>query len=309
MRRPAGEALWLLALAAFAAIMGALLFSGDILLYLAPRMIPAVWFGLAVLVTLTAHQAVHALRVWRNGGEDRPVRAGTLLFFIPVLLILTGTPNKDTYGTLPNQNVKMLGVASESTADTAQDSASAQPSPEPSEQPDDPRETAQSVQPSAAASSQADVETEGKTQEETADSVEVIDAADALPCVLADGEAGFDVSADLFSDYLYEPLEEMAGRTITLYGFVYKDDSFPEDTILISRLYISCCAADASIVGFHVKVADANAFEEDEWIRVEGTVEAFSLEYCGSRYDFPILTGGTVIRCDEPDAQAVYIYP
>jgi hypothetical protein len=49
MRKAVGEVLWLLVLGAVTVIMGWLLFSGDILLYLAPRMVPMVWFGAFVL--------------------------------------------------------------------------------------------------------------------------------------------------------------------------------------------------------------------------------------------------------------------
>jgi putative membrane protein len=94
-----------------------------------------------------------------------------------------------------------------------------------------------------------------------------------------------------------------------MYGFVYKDESFPENTILVSRLLITCCAADATLVGFHVKVENADDFVEDEWIEVTGAVDKFKLNYYGKEYEFPIITDGTVIKCEKPELSDWYVYP
>ena len=48
-----------------------------------------------------------------------------------------------------------------------------------------------------------------------------------------------------FREYLHNTLEELVGKTVTVYGFVYSDDAFPENTVLVARMMITCCAADA----------------------------------------------------------------
>ena len=130
-----------------------------------------------------------------------------------------------------------------------------------------------------------------------------------MPCVLEDEHAIYDSKADLFSDYLHNTVEELAGRTITVYGFVYADESFPDNTVLVARLMISCCAADASIVGFHMQVEEGVALAQSEWIRVTGNIQSISLPYYGAVCDFPVLTNGIIVRCDTPDVDDVYIYP
>lgn len=301
MRRLYGEILWLILLAAVAAIMAGLLAGGDILLYLAPRMTPAVWFGAAVLVILAGHQSVRVIRAWKRRGEETGTHRfmGSLVFTIPVVLFLTATPNESTSSTLTNRNVKVLGLAA--ATESAVPSPAPQASPEPKTQ-----APASSARPAATASPQPRNTPEAAAATPAADRV---DPADAAPCALERFRVEYDASADAFTDCLYASADEMEGRTLTLYGFVYKDDTFPENTLLISRMYVSCCAADASLVGFHVRVEDAGQFEKDEWIRVTATVRVFALEYGGGVYDFPLLTGGTVALCETPETEDAYIYP
>ncbi|MBN1776693.1 MAG: TIGR03943 family protein [Clostridiales bacterium] len=258
--------LWLFILMSLTAVLGVALISGNILLYLAPRMVPMVWFGAIVLAGLCVYQGyeiVHCLRSAQTAGKGRP---GMLLFFVPVVFILTAVPDTSTPGSLPNQNVRLVSVTAKNAADTVRED----------------------TEPDEAAGS---------------------DAADCLPCVLEDEHAFFNPSVDLFSDYLFETAEALDGRTVTVYGFVYFDDSFPENTVLVSRLMITCCAADASIVGFHVQTETQDGLELNEWIRVTGTIRIMEIPYYGNDYDLPVLTDGLILRCDAPDIENAYIYP
>lgn len=298
MRNRGAQILWLVILLALVNIMGVLLIGGDILLYLSPRMVPVVWFGFIVLTVLAID---HLWQILMGPScHDRGIRLGSLVFLIPIVLILTVTPNDNTSAALPNQNVKLMSMTKNDALETDEDTVSA--SPLPSQSDEATAGASQSLAPSATSS------TDETVKEET-ESVNTIDASDALPCVFEEGIAAFDASTDKFSDYLYDTPDELSGETVTLYGFVYTDESFPENTVLVSRLFISCCAADASIVGFHVKVENADDFKDDEWICVQGTAEVMKMEYDGVLYDFPILTDGTITRCEQPKAEEAYIYP
>ena len=299
MRRPG--IMWSVVLLIFTCIMGVLLIGGNVLLYLSPRMVPMVWFGFAVFAVLFVHQLFRRYSV--EVRNDNRMRLKNLVFLIPVILVLTVPPNATTSGTLPNKNVQMLSMAGADTPDTEDIS---EPVPSAAVQTAPPG-TTQRPRPSEAMPT--DTPTEDIPEEETETSAAAVEPADALPCRLVDDTVPFDVSADMFDACIYSSATELAGQTMTLYGFVYTDDSFPEDTVMVSRLYIYCCAADATIVGFHVKVEDMSAFEDNEWICVTGTVQAISLAYRGDYYDFPILTDGTVSRCTAPDAEDAYIYP
>ena len=281
MRKLWKELLWFCILFALILVMAYLLISGEVLLFLAPRMVPMVWFGLIVLIILNIYQAFHIVRSARDRQAKGPFKAGMLLFFVPVLLILTVPPDSGTTGSLPNQNVQMISLATQSEA-------AAQPADAKQAEPtaDSPDATLAPVQ-----------------------SISMEEIAGLPACTLMDETAFFNSEADDFREYLYQSIDELVGKTITVYGFVYEDETFPANTVLVARMMISCCAADASIVGFHVKLDGATDLEKNEWIRVTGTVRSFSMPYYGTTYDFPILTDGIILRCDAPDVEDAYIYP
>lgn len=296
MRNRGAQILWLAVLLTVAAAMGILLIGGDILLYLSPRMVPVVWFGFIVMASLAVFQIWQIIAGWKN--HERKIRLGNLIFLIPVILMLTVTPDKNTSGTLPNQNVKLVSMV-KSTPQA--DETVVLPSPTASVEPSS---DAQQTQTSAAPS-----QSPATAAEEQADAADAMLAADAAPCVYKEGTVPFDDATTSFSNMLYASAQDLAGKNVKLCGYVYKDAAFPENTVLLSRLFISCCTADASVVGFHVRVENADDFENDEWVCVQGTIQTFSMDYNGEEYALPILTGGTISRCDAPKADEAYIYP
>jgi putative membrane protein len=284
MNRRSVELLWLLVLAALAVVAGILLFSGDISLYISPRMLPSVWFGFAMLSILAVFQLVRLVRA-RREDFGKGTRLYSLMFLIPLILFVTVTPDQNTAMTLTNPGVTIVGAAQTDTQTPL-------PSPSPAATPE--RSAAPEATP------------EVTPVPTPAPEVTPVDVASLVPCVLTEDDG--ELPADTFGEYIYTPLEELQDQRVTLYGFVYKDDAFPEGTLLISRLLMTCCAADTSLVGFHVCVADAGDFENDEWIEVTGTVRAFTIEYQGEVYTMPILTDGTVVRRSAPTGDP-YVYP
>lgn len=71
---------------------------------------------------------------------------------------------------------------------------------------------------------------------------------------------------------MYDTPELFLGERVTLEGFVYRDEAFDEDSIVLGRLLITCCVADASIAGLYIEPENASDYVTDSWIRVEGTV-------------------------------------
>lgn len=55
-------------------------------------------------------------------------------------------------------------------------------------------------------------------------------------------------------------------------GFVYRDESLPENQFLVSRFVITCCAADAFALGIPVEW-DGEMLEDNVWVKVKGGVE------------------------------------
>ncbi len=288
MSKRSTEILWLLILLALAAITGVLLIFGDIALYLAPRMYPVAWFGFAVLGLLAALQLIRLIKTDRRA-FGHTTRLYGLMFLIPIVLFLTTPPNQGTPQTLTNPNINMLGGAE--LADQTPIPAEPEATP-------------------AAQSAEEFPENATSVPESEADVMpqNIIADIDSLtPCVRMDEAEEY--VADMFADAVYTPVSALEGQRISLHGFVYRDDQFPEGTLLVSRLIITCCVADATLAGFHVRVENAEDFANDEWVDVTGTVAAFLFTYDGEDYTMPILTDGVIRPRKAPPADDAYIYP
>ncbi|WP_322937351.1 TIGR03943 family putative permease subunit [Nocardioides bizhenqiangii] len=84
----------------------------------------------------------------------------------------------------------------------------------------------------------------------------------------------------------------LADVTVRLTGFVSTDSS----GWYVTRLAISCCAADGA--AFRVRVEDADAPPEEQWVTVVGTW----VEGTGTRLgDTPTITATEVAEVDEPE--------
>lgn len=111
---------------------------------------------------------------------------------------------------------------------------------------------------------------------------------------------------DIFGSY-YEALNEnptdYVGRTIQMSGFVFKEDDFNSNQLVLSRFMITHCIADASILGLLTEFEEANTLKEDTWLEIEGVLDVTN--YGG--YEIPVIkaTGWKVI--DEPTEP--YVYP
>jgi uncharacterized repeat protein (TIGR03943 family) len=73
--------------------------------------------------------------------------------------------------------------------------------------------------------------------------------------------------------YSEENVDPYLGEQASVVGFVYFDDRLPNGRFLVSRIILSCCAADGYAVGMIVDWPQAASLEQDAWVRVTGSVE------------------------------------
>ena len=73
-------------------------------------------------------------------------------------------------------------------------------------------------------------------------------------------------------DILSDDLSKMVGKTITTEGFVYREQNFFQDEIIIARFSVTCCVADASVYGIMAK-GDVAHLPKDQWIQVTGKID------------------------------------
>jgi len=72
-------------------------------------------------------------------------------------------------------------------------------------------------------------------------------------------------TVDLFKDNFLD-------KELIISGFVYREDDMKPNQFVISRLAMSCCAADAEPYGFMVESAEANNFATDSWVRIRAKI-------------------------------------
>ena len=83
---------------------------------------------------------------------------------------------------------------------------------------------------------------------------------------------------DILSDGSKAPLQEMLNSKILLKGKVLKSSLLKNDEVVIYRMIITCCAADALPSGVLVKLPGKNQFREQDWVEVEGTMQLLPLD-------------------------------
>lgn len=90
---------------------------------------------------------------------------------------------------------------------------------------------------------------------------------------LATGDLSLaDVAGAVRSDEAMAALSARAGAEVSFIGFVSRQPGMPADEFLLTRFLISCCVADALSVQVRVVGAPPGEFDNDQWVRVTGSL-------------------------------------
>ena len=121
-----------------------------------------------------------------------------------------------------------------------------------------------------------------------------------------ENSSSIDFNDSIFSTYYEEissNIDKYQGRNVSMKGFVYKEEGFSENQLVVSRFLVTHCVADASIIGFLSEFPDAAKIKKDTWIKIEGVIET------GSYLDTPIplLRVSKWEEIEEPEVP--YLYP
>lgn len=108
---------------------------------------------------------------------------------------------------------------------------------------------------------------------------------------------------NLYYEEISKDLNKYIGKTVQLSGFVYKEEGFSNNQLVISRFLVTHSPDDADIVGFLSEFNEASTLSEDTWIEATGTLE--KTNYNGS--ELPQLKITSWKKIDEPDES--YVYP
>lgn len=99
------------------------------------------------------------------------------------------------------------------------------------------------------------------------------------------------------------PAQHFAGEQADVIGFVYRDERFGADEFFLTRFVVSCCVADAAVVGLVVRAPPGANLEADQWIRVTGAFAPGTFEGAA----VPILVADSITPAEIPDHP--YLYP
>ena len=102
-----------------------------------------------------------------------------------------------------------------------------------------------------------------------------------------------DVAAAQTSTDGLRALEARAGERVSFDGFVMRFADTPADEILLTRYIVTCCVADATVAQVRVVGVPAGRFEEDQWVRVTGTIIPLGREV--------LVEAGDVVGISRPD--------
>jgi len=73
-------------------------------------------------------------------------------------------------------------------------------------------------------------------------------------------------------DDIYGNPHKHIGRAINIKGFIYNQKGLNKDEFILSRIVVSCCAADAQLVGILCDYSNEKKFTEGTWVNIEGTL-------------------------------------
>lgn len=96
----------------------------------------------------------------------------------------------------------------------------------------------------------------------------------------------------------------MNGRRVITEGLVYRPAIMPPNYLTLFRFAIFCCAADALPVWVFVEWEGVEAFSDEDWIQVTGTVTIVNF----NGMDVPVIKADSMVRRRAPSPGEQYLF-
>jgi len=68
-------------------------------------------------------------------------------------------------------------------------------------------------------------------------------------------------------------VDNFQGKSIKITGFVYREDGLPNNQFIIGRMAMTHCIADISPYGIITEAANAGQYANDSWVTITGTID------------------------------------
>lgn len=315
-------------------LIGFLMATGKAGIYLHPKMGKYLIFAFVILLTV---DVLWVVRLFSGKEKPRKFKMSYLIFVLPLMVGImnpnqisgavlqnktvsvmqsmasnnkvpepvTATQEEETTPVTPEATTTALEAVTEAAVQSQSQTEAEVENAPPTSQEATTVSASEVQEKEAAPETQTEKATEAQTQEVT--ETEAPPATESVPLKQI-GDKGDDPFYDLMTSIYTNP-DLWMGEAVSVEGFVFREEGYHGDTLVLSRLVMACCAADAYVVGLFVKDPAVKDLPNDGWFKIEGVIaqEAIYNPFTES-YDMNPVIKPTTITAIEPYATP-YVYP
>jgi putative membrane protein len=272
------ELIWFLILIGFSYYFYMIISTNNIDLYVHPKMVKYVKFALCFFIVLTIFQSKNILSVKKN----KSLKLGYIMFIIPLALgIILKAEGLSAYSVI-NKGFSLTSQLKVNTLKHKHETT------------EDGTEICElDEQSNHSANNDKD------SPENPSDSVAILK----------------NININMTNENFVKIYEDIYGnphnydeRKITMKGFIYKQEGLKKDEFILSRILVSCCTADAQLVGILCKYNDGKALTQSTWVNIEGTLgkEEYKDAKSGEVSVIPIIKVNNIEKIDDQNNEYIY---
>ncbi|MFD2672695.1 TIGR03943 family putative permease subunit [Marinicrinis sediminis] len=97
--------------------------------------------------------------------------------------------------------------------------------------------------------------------------------------------------------------EDFIGKPLVISGFILREEIFTPDQMAVARFAVQCCSADSTPFGILVEGPRTSRWETDEWVEVEGTLSTTTL----NEVEILSLQSTAIRKITAPEDPYVYV--
>ncbi len=102
--------------------------------------------------------------------------------------------------------------------------------------------------------------------------------------------------------------QRFAGQEVRVQGFVYRDARYGANQFMVTRFVVSCCVADANVLGLLVHTTEAEQWADDQWVEVTGYfANPSGTAVNTAEWTMPVVVAESISPIDVPNQP--YLYP
>lgn len=98
-------------------------------------------------------------------------------------------------------------------------------------------------------------------------------------------------------------LDRYQGVEVEIEGFIYRREQDEKHLFLVAREVTDCCEGDAEIHGLHSYAESGEAFADDTWVRVVGTLQSYTYfdKGFGKERTIPLIIVDEIVEIERPE--------